>query len=52
LDRARGIDGEDEPAVGQRSGQPGRGFGVLATVGAGGEDIPDRLAQAEQGGVF
>ena len=46
LDGARGIDGEDETAVGERPGQAGCGFGVLAAVGVGGQDVPDRRAQA------
>jgi aryl-alcohol dehydrogenase-like predicted oxidoreductase len=52
LNRTGGIDGEDETTIGERSGQPGRGFAVHATVGVGGEDIPHRPAQAQQGGVF
>ena len=52
LDRARGIDGEDEAPVGQRPGQAGGGGGVLAAGGMGGQDVPHRLAQAQQGGVL
>jgi len=38
-DRARGIDGEDETAVGERPGQAGGGIGVLAAAGVRGQDI-------------
>ena len=51
-DRARGIDGEDETAVGERPGQAGGGLGVLAAAGVRGQDIPDRIAQAQQRGVL
>ena len=46
------IDDDDQAAFGQRPGQPLSGRGVLPSVGAGREDVPERAAQAEQGGVL
>src|SRR5580700_5149431 len=51
-DGARRVYGDDDAAVRERPGQALRGRGVLVAVGVGREDIPERLAQPQQGAVF